>query len=364
MSAVQAILAVLAGLLALALAAWLHLRFWVRRLGIAVSYDDMRRVATPDGSAIELRRLQPATASLEPPVLLVHGLAVDHRCLDARPGTSLARLLRDRGRDVWLLTLRSGRRDLTARERERATFTAMAMHDLPTAARAVLAATQSQCIDYVGFSMGGILLYAAAGRSLPESWLRRAVAIGSPGRIGHRLPIARWTGFTERPWLPNVPLAFLSRLVAFLGRRFDVPGEPLLLNRPNVDPAACRQLMVDAVADIPGPLLHEFAQWSAHGGAITAAGQPALDGLRTVRVPALFVVGAADRLGFPAFVRLAFDAWGSAVGTVKQWRVVGRESGAVHDYGHCDLAMGMHVTQEVFAPVCDWLAAPNVAEGA
>jgi pimeloyl-ACP methyl ester carboxylesterase len=240
----------------------------------------------------------------------------------------------------------------------------MAAHDLPTAVRAVLDATGSQHLDYVGFSMGGILLYAAAGRSLPESWLRRAVAIGSPGRIGHRLPIARWTGFTERPWLANVPLALLSRLVAFLSRRFDVPGEPLLLNRQNVDPAACRQLMVDAVADIPGPLLHEFAQWSAHGGTITAAGQPALDGLRTMRVPALFVVGAADWLGFPAFVKMAFDAWGSAAGAMKQWRVVGRESGAAHDYGHCDLAMGLRAQEDVFAPVCDWLAAPDVARAA
>ena len=76
-------------------------------------------IATADGSAIELRRV-PVPEGVEragPPALLVHGLALNHRNHDMLEDLSLARYMAKRGRDVWLLTLRSGRADLGWRER-------------------------------------------------------------------------------------------------------------------------------------------------------------------------------------------------------------------------------------------------------
>ncbi|MSP91161.1 MAG: alpha/beta hydrolase [Myxococcales bacterium] len=354
-------LAALVGAVLGGLAVWLHVGFWVRRLSEPTTYDEFHRVATADGCAIELRRLQPTAPSNLPPVVMVHGLAVDHRNFDSAPGRSFARMLRARGRDVWLVTLRTGRR-LTRAEHRTADFAALAQHDVPTAVQAVRERTGAARVDYVGFSMGGIVLYATLGRALPTAWLRRAVTIGSPGRIGHRLPIVNWTGHLPRPLLGRVPLRFLSRLVACAGRRFPTPGERLLLNCANASPAHCRQLMVDAVADLPGPLLHDFARWSAQGGRIGAGTSAALDGLGSVDTPVLFVVGAADWMGFPAFVELAHDAWGRDVGgVVKRWWVRGRATGCAEDYGHCDLAMGVRVEAEVHAPIADWLAAADPA---
>ena len=49
----------------------------------------------------------------------------------------------------------------------------MAEHDLPTAVAAILERTDAPQVDYVGFSMGGMLLYASLGHTLPAAQVRR-----------------------------------------------------------------------------------------------------------------------------------------------------------------------------------------------
>src|SRR5689334_2995779 len=101
----------LAALVLFLFAAWAHLRFWTRRLTLSLEYASSEQILTPDGATIELRRVPIPGAAKKaalPPVLLVHGLGANHRNQDLHPDFSLARYLAARGRDVWLLTLRSG----------------------------------------------------------------------------------------------------------------------------------------------------------------------------------------------------------------------------------------------------------------
>ena len=103
---------ILVGVLAsLLVASWAHYVYWVRRFRLSVEYAEHERLRTADGSAIELRRLTPPAMPSLPPVLLVHGVAANHRNVDLQPDRSLARYLHARGRDVWLVMLRSGRPD-------------------------------------------------------------------------------------------------------------------------------------------------------------------------------------------------------------------------------------------------------------
>src|SRR6185295_5135708 len=149
----------------------LHLGYWSRKLGVRMPYELEERLNTPDGAAIELRRLPPASTpsgpplSELPPILLVHGLGANHRNTDLLPDHSLARHLSARGRDVWLVTLRSGLERLARAQQRKVRFRAMVEHDLPLAIDTVLAKTGQRALDYVGFSMGGMLLYAALGNT-------------------------------------------------------------------------------------------------------------------------------------------------------------------------------------------------------
>ncbi|MBI2395737.1 MAG: hypothetical protein HYV09_39595 [Deltaproteobacteria bacterium] len=68
-----------------ALLIWGHVRFWVGRLALPLTYSIHERVRCPDGVSIELRRVpipEGVPKAPLPPVLLVHGIAANHRNQD------------------------------------------------------------------------------------------------------------------------------------------------------------------------------------------------------------------------------------------------------------------------------------------
>ena len=326
-------------------------------------YDEEHLIGTPDGSHIELRRLKPQGSEGHegpnlPPVLLVHGIAMNHRNLDSDERLSLARQLRSDGRDVWLLTLRCGRAVLRRGELARHTFGALAEHDVPLAVAEVLRRTGQNHLDYVGFSMGGILLYATLGRSVAAQAVRRVVIIGSPGRIGR---VVRGVGWLRRlpAWcfLWRLPLRLLSRLAAFASEWMVTPVHTTTMELANCQPGYVRHAAVDAVQSVPGPLLRELLHWAYGDGVIRLAdGRDVLDGLRDATQPVLLIAGTKDRLAPPKTLAVVLQAWGAHhSGVAKSLLVVGRSAGQPSDYGHADLAIGSRAPQEVHQAICQFL---------
>ena len=355
-----AALAIVTALALFGIFARAHLRYWVRRLTLPLEYATCETVATPDGSRIELRQVPvPVGVMLAtlPPVLLVHGIGANYRNNDLQPNFSLARHLAAQGHDVWLLTLRSGLGRWTRAESLRVRFAAMVKEDVPLAVATVLARTGAAAVDYVGFSMGGMLLYAALGRTLPARLVRRAVIVGSPARVTaprqllpllRRLP--RWA-------VPGGHYKLGAHAFAFASEWVQTPIHRALINPDNMTAGMTRAVLVNMVEDIPASLNADFLEWAVHDGAIRVDGVPVLPGLADIDVPALFFAGSADRLAPPAAVKLAFDAWGAARGdrAVKRLVVLGRSHGYRADYGHGDLAVGAHATGELFEPIARFL---------
>lgn len=340
-------------------ALWAHLRFWVARLSLTLEYEVEEVLLTPDGARIELRRIPRAApaagaadAAALPPVLLVHGLGANHRNQDLHPDWSIARHLARLGRDVWLLTLRSGRL-LRSAERGRARFAAMAQYDIPLAADAIAKRTGQRQIDYVGFSMGGMLLYAALGRSLEAARVRRAVLIGSPGRVTSPTRLVR---LIPRGLVPSVPIRLLGQSFAFASEWARTPLHSALANPKNLAPGVTRLILMNLVQDIPAALQSDFLAWAAGDGEIRVDGERVLDGLASIAVPALFIAGSTDYVAPVDAVRHAFEAWGrDRPKTPKRLLVLGRDFGTREDYGHGDLAVGVHVAAELFEPVARFL---------
>ncbi|MCC7543078.1 MAG: alpha/beta fold hydrolase [Deltaproteobacteria bacterium] len=347
---------------AIALAAWAHLRYWSRRLGVAMTYEIEERIPTADGSAVELRRVVvPEGIDRRedlPPVMLVHGLASSHRNHDAWPGASLARCLAASGRDVWLLTLRSGLADWHHRSRAKVRFAAMAAFDLDAGVTAIVERTARRQIDYVGFSMGGMLLYAAMGREAFRERVRRAATIGSPGKLVPRLPLLPVLRLLPASLLPRLPLRSLARLAAFASDWVHTPLHHATCNPRNFAKGAMARALVNCIEDVPGSLTRDFARWSFGDGTLRIGGDAVLDALGEVETPVLFLAGSADRLAPAPAVRAAFEAWGAArEGVEKELVLLGRAHGQMEDYGHGDLAAGARVETEVFARVGEFLDA-------
>ncbi len=349
-------------LLVVGVALVLHVRFWERRYALPMIYESEERLATPDGAAVELRRLPRRGNSAAPPVLLVHGLGANHRNHDLAPDISLARTLAEAGRDVWLLTLRSGL-SAAGRRRHIVRFDRMAEHDLSVGVARVLELTGAARLDYVGFSMGGMLLYAALGATLSPGNIRRVAIIGSPAtlRAPSRLLFAGLVAKLPSRWAPTVRLRLLAGLTGFAAEWVATPLHRVILNPENVAPGVARLSMFNLVADVPGPLNLDFASFAAAPrGEIHIKGTSVLEGLELIDLPVLFIAGAGDRLAPPASVRAAYEAWGrSAPHVEKRFILLGREQGASADYGHGDLAIGAEAAREVFAPVRAFLAEPT-----
>ncbi|WP_050436233.1 alpha/beta fold hydrolase [Chondromyces crocatus] len=350
------------------LATWAHFRFWTARLSLALDYDVEDVLPTPDGAHIELRRVPRPAERAEaveaaglPPVLLVHGLGANHRNQDLHPDWSLARHLAALGRDVWLVTLRSGR--LTGwLERRRARFGAMVKHDVPMAVDAILGRTGKPKLDYVGFSMGGMLLYAALGRTVAAEKVRRVVIIGSPGQVRSPTSLVK---LIPRGFVPTVPVRSLAQGFAFASEWARTPLHGAFANPRNMAPGVTRLILMNLVRDIPSTLQADFLSWAAGDGEIRVDGERALDGLAGIGIPVLFFAGSADRVAPERAVRHAFEAWGrDRPETPKRMIVLGRDFGQKEDYGHGDLAVGAHVAAEIFEPVARFLGPEEQPEAA
>lgn len=352
---------IIASIVALAalVVAWAHHAFWSWRLAVVAEYSELHRIETPDGSAIELRRLRPPPTPELPPVLLVHGLATSHRNHDLDPDYSLARHLERAGRDVWLVTLRSGRSDLRRSEARRIRFEAMVRHDIPLAIEEILERTRAERVDYVGFSMGGMLLYSAIERTVPQDRFRRIVIIGSPGRVDPPWKFLRAFRRLPRALVPGLWLGLGARMYAFMADWFPTPVHTAIYNPRNVDRGAVPRAMVNAISDIPGELQRDFAEWALGDGTIVIGGEPVLDRLEGVAVPVLFFAGEGDRIAPPDAVREAYERWGRALGSPdKTFRLLGRSSGYPENYGHGDMVVGRHVREHIFEPLEAFLGQP------
>ncbi len=348
---------VLLVLLALAELWRMHLTFWKEHLSMPMQYALEETLTMPDGGVIELRRLRhPAPNTGAVPVLLVHGIAVNHRNNDPSPERSFARFLSLEGRDVWLLTMRSGRTRPSLFGPAHHAFAAMRDHDLPRGVDAVLSRTGHRQLDLVAYSMGGMVMYAALGRTLEVSRVHRAVAFASPGKVRTLGPLA-WARYLPRSLTPTLPLRIVTHSFAFAHAL--LPGfiTRVFYNPSNVPSHLARQSMVDMFSDIPGQLGADFVRWAAAGGELVLDGERVLDGLHAVRVPACFFAGSVDLLAPADLVRMAYDAWGKGVPEIeKHFILLGRASGAHDEYGHGDFAFGTHAAEEVFAPAARFLA--------
>lgn len=341
-------------LASLVVATWAHLVFWGRFFHVPAEYAEEHTLTLGDGGVVALRRLGEASG---PPVVLLHGIAANHRNVDPFPHRSLARTLADDGRDVWLLTLRMGHR----RQPAPADLDGMVMVDLPQALAFVRErrGESSTPVDLVGFSLGGLVVIAAlAYRFVRVDQVGRVVCIGAPALIGGpplRLPLAPLLGplrfvFRALPtWaLPRVPARLLARAFASTLGYLRTPWHRWVVNPRLLERGELPRAMVSLVEDVPAALHRQLHRIWRSGGRVALLGRDLLEAIEYAEPlpPALFVVGGADQVVGAESSRAGFEAWGAN----GDWR-------EVPELGHADLMLSREAPGKVFAVVSAFLAA-------
>jgi len=336
----------LAVLAFLALATWAHLAFWRRRLSLPGRATEVLRARTADGWTLALARRRPGAGvpRREPPVLMVHGLAMNRNAFDfgAAP-YSLAAVLAEAGLDCFALDLRGhgdSRPDPGA-PRDWSLDDYLSL-DVPAALEAVRAATGSSRVLWVGHSQGALLGLAAA--ALMPGRITGVVALAPPFRLDRALPLLR-----TLPWLARLRLTRPgARLLAPLSGLWQPPSAGAAVQLGEMERPAYRRMLMHAIEELPSGVVAQFAdflQKNRFGSRDGAVDYRAL--FPACRQPALFVAAPQDGFAPPRAVEEAWALWGGEKALLV----------APDGVGHTDLLLGRRAPIWTFPAVRDWLVA-------
>ena len=334
------ILAALAA--AVALLAVAHVLFWRWKLDAPSREDELLRAGTRDGWSLALGHRRPRAEPRLPPVLLVHGIAMNRQAFDfGVERYSIAAHLAAAGFDCFALDLRGhggSRRGPTSRW----TLDTYLAEDLPAALDAIREATGQESVLYVGHSQGAILGMAAC--ALYPARIRALVALGGPAHFDAQPRLRALVALRRLPVARHLRL--VARTVApFSGYWHPAPFE-ISINMRNVERRIYRRLLANAIEDLQPGVLDQFAACIRDDTFRSCDGTVDYRALfPSCTQPALFVAAEKDGLAPPAVVEAAFKRWG---GPRRYWSC-GR------DYGHADILLGRNAPEVVFPMIRDFL---------
>lgn len=344
-----ALLSVVAALVALAALSFLHHAFWSWKLGVPPREDALLHVTAADGWSLAVGRNLPKGPARWPPVLLVHGIAMNRQTFEfGVESHALAPYLARAGFDCFTLDLRGhgdSRRRPSGASR-RFTLDTYLEQDLPAALELVRRETGAGRVLYVGHSQGGMLGLAACGL-YPE----RIAAIASLAGPVHFDVQERLKKLVKLRLLLRFRFTRLSsRMVAPFSGYWHPELAELAVHMRNVEPRIYRRVLANAMEDLHAGVLEQFATFIREDSFRSMDGKVDYRaGLSTSRQPALFVSAEKDGLAPPAAVESGFRRWGGPKELVSFER----------EYGHLDLIVGRKAPEVVFPVVRDFLLAQS-----
>ena len=340
---------------ALKLAYWFAVTQWLPHAETAY---EIRTVTTGDGWTIKLYRYRSRKKEGGEPVFLCHAFSANHWNFALPVGHSLIDALTEEGYDCWAIDLRGSRSSVppAGRTRQDVTLDGYVLEDIPTALAYICEQTGYDQVHWVGHSLGGTLLYAyelvhgrdavASGTTLGSPPKLKGVAMSRQTRI---LSIMRrYPGLTSIVFHSYAPLVALVR-----PRTTMVP-----VHWRNLHSGMGPQAWGDLVEVPPPDVAEAMIDAAVHGHLGVKDGSiNVLDKLDTLRTPLLIVHGILDPIATVGNVREFFAGLPSKD---KRRIELSKANGHRANYDHIDVAFATHASEEVYAPICEWIAVHGV----
>lgn len=321
------------------------------------TYAEVLVAHASDGVDLPVIHYAPTGPRKGPPIVLCHGISANARHMDLDAEHSLARWFAARGYETFAMSLRNTYDQVLPEgshpgDESKTNFDTYVEQDLPAVLALVRQRTGASGVDFIGHSMGGMILYAYLARG--GQGIHAAVTLGSPVRLrtGSRIdPFIRKDAARYLANVDSMPNATLAALFVPASGNIETPVEKLVVNLDNVQVKTWQKLVVAGTADIAGGVLRQLAKDIVDDRFESADGKvDYLAGLAQVKVPILVVAGKADHIALPGAVKPAYEALGGP----KRFFIAGVESGFARDYGHCDLTIGDRAGDELFPVLQSW----------
>lgn len=321
------------------------------------NHDEIHYAATGDGMKLAMFRYKPSRKNKSlPPVILCHGFACNRFSFDLN-GISLASYLKNKGYDTWVLELRgSGMSDKgKGKGWFSFNFDTYVDYDVDAAIACVCEETGAKKVDWIGHSMGGMIMYAYQGL-YGRGKIRKFVSIASPFSM-HMLsePIKLLSHLRILIW--PIRCVFLRFYIAINTIFFYLqwPKVRHIVNHKNLPEGSYSRIMTNCFDNFSSDLSIQYGRWIAKKKFDRDDKENYFDylhGFAQVKLPMLFCVGNGDHFIKKENTRTSFDITQS---TKKVWMEFGKETGCAEDYGHMDLVLGKNAEKEVFPEIFKWL---------
>jgi pimeloyl-ACP methyl ester carboxylesterase len=312
-------------------------------------------IQAADGGWVAAHRYERAKA---PSVVLCHGISSNHHFWDLQPERSLALALYAAGYDVWNIDLR-GHGDAVRdpdgrRQRPGWTLDTYGTQDLPAVFAFVQAETGQSSLQYVGHSMGGMVLAIYLAHH-GESPLTGAVVVASP--LDFKDPdLTVKTMLLGAPLFknsPSLPTPMLAKMLSHVHKAAPMHAAEFLYNPENMQPDVVKTMLRRIVSPLSRGEIKQFATVGADGLLRSMDGEiDYLAAMAEIELPLLFLTGRADRVASPDRVRGYYDAVGSSD---KALEIASVANGYSADYGHLGFGLGDEAAREIFPLIISWL---------
>ncbi|WP_078128256.1 alpha/beta hydrolase [Leptospira alexanderi] len=322
---------------------------------------------TEDGWDLTLEHFPPApgSPSKKYPVILCHGSIANRTYMKINEKSSIVGRLQKEGYDVWLLDLR-GRRDagypsLFFGDKTFSYGTDdYIQYDADAAIKHVLNSTGKDKVNWIGHSMGGMIIYSRIG-SLGEKRIVNFVAIGSSAILDSpSSALKRWVSLS---WLANVLPVVPSETWIGIEGATGIPFLPqkflkeVFWHEPNIDSSILSGVKTTSINPGTKKEVLQF-QDLVESGELRSLDRKISysNGLKNIKIPTLLIAGRRDKIGTTYSLRYAYDTISSEDKTLF---IVSRANNHSEDYGHMDLIVGKNADKDVFIPLVAWLNKRN-----
>ena len=327
--------------------------------------------ATKDGWHLGVRRVRPAPRSRQTAGRALPRLGSQRHLLDDHRRRSPAQATGGAGYEVFIVDMRGsgashrdgvvGKVNRTLRETPfleldegRWTMDDEARYDVPAILDHVEKVTGKKRVNWVGHSLGGMLMFAYLETSERPDRIANFVAMGCPVVVADAPNVELWRA--------NRGLRMLLRVVS--SARI---ARPMMYGRPpgleridrfyysddNVDTRTISRFYGYTLENPGRGALKQLERYVRDGHLVSADGSfDYAAHLDRVKTPTVVIAGKGDILADMPSSIWTFDRLASPDKTLLRF---GKREGDVADYGHCDLVWSRHAPRELFPPLVDWL---------